>query len=202
MEPKYFLDAVFYQKSIYDIVSLLYLWLAKQPVFSMKYWHSWLLLKMQKKTPLSVINSNVNISWREQVDWPTKGTGGSQQHKCLIFDGKQHPKNIWFLIQLEFKSEKNNWDLENYRKSLKNSFFLHTQIFGRHMGHFQTLLDFNCCMIEQVKFQRYNVDIEMSEDRGEFAIRHSKVEFSWWTSMVMKKHHLLIIDIRLLWIQN
>ena len=155
-----------------------------------------------KKTPLSVINSNVNISWREQVDWPTKGTGGSQQHKCLIFDGKQHPKNIWFLIQLEFKSEKNNWDLENYRKSLKNSFFLHTQIFGRHMGHFQTLLDFNCCMIEQVKFQRYNVDIEMSEDRGEFAIRHSKVEFSWWTSMVMKKHHLLIIDIRLLRIQN
>ena len=26
----------------------------------------------------------------------TKGTGGLQHHKFLIFDGKQHPKNIWF----------------------------------------------------------------------------------------------------------
>jgi hypothetical protein len=30
------------------------------------------------------------------VVWPTKGTGGLQHHKFLIFDGKQHPKNIWF----------------------------------------------------------------------------------------------------------
>ena len=27
---------------------------------------------------------------------PTKGTRGLQHHKFLIFDGKQHPKNIWF----------------------------------------------------------------------------------------------------------
>ena len=27
---------------------------------------------------------------------PTKGTGGLEHHKFLIFDGKQHPKNIWF----------------------------------------------------------------------------------------------------------
>ena len=25
---------------------------------------------------------------------PTKGTGGLKHHKFLIFDGKQHPKNI------------------------------------------------------------------------------------------------------------
>ena len=43
---KYFKNAIFHQKSkIYDVVSLLYLWLAKQPVLSMKYWHGWLLLK-------------------------------------------------------------------------------------------------------------------------------------------------------------
>ena len=39
----------------------------------------------------SVITSLVNISWREQVFWPTKGTRGLQHHKFLIFDGKQHP---------------------------------------------------------------------------------------------------------------
>jgi hypothetical protein len=44
----------------------------------------------------SVINSRVNISCRERVFWPTKGTGGLQHHIFLIFDGKQHPKNIWF----------------------------------------------------------------------------------------------------------
>ena len=37
---------------------------------------------------------------RNQIEhrffWPTKGTGGLQHHKFLIFDGKQHPKNIWF----------------------------------------------------------------------------------------------------------
>ena len=44
----------------------------------------------------SVITNHVNISWREQVVWPTKGTRGLQRHKFLIFDGKQHPKNIWF----------------------------------------------------------------------------------------------------------
>ena len=47
------------------------------------------------KTPFSVITSHVNISWREWVVWPTKGKGGLQ-HPFLIFDGKQHPKNIWF----------------------------------------------------------------------------------------------------------
>ena len=30
------------------------------------------------------------------VFWPTKGTGGLQHHKFLIFDGKQHPKKIGF----------------------------------------------------------------------------------------------------------
>jgi hypothetical protein len=42
----------------------------------------------------SVITSHVSISCRELVVWPTKG--GLQYHKFLIFDGKQHPKNIWF----------------------------------------------------------------------------------------------------------
>ena len=45
---------------------------------------------------ISLITSHVNISWREQVVWPTKGTGALQHHKFLIFDGKQHPKKIWF----------------------------------------------------------------------------------------------------------
>ena len=44
----------------------------------------------------SVITSCVNILLRGQVFWPTKGTGGLQQHSFLIFDGKQHPKNVWF----------------------------------------------------------------------------------------------------------
>ena len=46
--------------------------------------------------PLSVITSHVHISWRERVVWSTKGTGVLQNQKFLIFDGKQHPKNIWF----------------------------------------------------------------------------------------------------------
>ena len=54
-----------------------------------------LQLKTHEKA-FSVITSHVNISWRERVVWPTKGTGGLQHHKFLIFDGKQHPKNIWF----------------------------------------------------------------------------------------------------------
>ena len=44
----------------------------------------------------SIIARHVIISWREWVVWPTKGTGGLQSHKFLIFDDKQHPKNIWF----------------------------------------------------------------------------------------------------------
>jgi hypothetical protein len=55
----------------------------------------WLLLKISSKG-VSVITSRVNISWRGWVFWPTKGTGGLQHHIFLIFDGKQHPKNIWF----------------------------------------------------------------------------------------------------------
>ena len=54
-----------------------------------------LQLKTHEKA-FSVITSHVNISWREQVVWPTKGTGGLQHHNFLIFDEKQHPKNIWF----------------------------------------------------------------------------------------------------------
>ena len=38
----------------------------------------------------------VNISCRERVFWPTKGTGGLQHHIFFIFDGKQHPNNNWF----------------------------------------------------------------------------------------------------------
>ena len=30
----------------------------------------------------------VNISWREQVFWPTKCTGGLQHHKFSIYDEK------------------------------------------------------------------------------------------------------------------
>ena len=44
----------------------------------------------------SVITNRVNISCRGQVFWPTKITGGLEHHTFLIFDGKQHPKNIWF----------------------------------------------------------------------------------------------------------
>ena len=61
----------------------------------MKYWPGWLLLKSHFQA-FSVITSRVNISCREQVFWPTKGTGGLQHHKFLIFEGKHHPKNIWF----------------------------------------------------------------------------------------------------------
>jgi hypothetical protein len=32
----------------------------------------------------SVITSRVNISWRGQVFWPTKGTGGLQHHIFLF----------------------------------------------------------------------------------------------------------------------
>ena len=39
---------------------------------------------------LSVIISHVNISWREQIVWSTKGTGVLQNQKFLIFDGKQY----------------------------------------------------------------------------------------------------------------
>ena len=42
-----------------------------------------------------VITSRVNISCREQVFFGF-GPGGLQYHIFLIFDGKQHPKNIWF----------------------------------------------------------------------------------------------------------
>ena len=44
----------------------------------------------------SVITSCVNISCRALVFRPTKGTGGLQHYKFLIFDGKQHPEKIWF----------------------------------------------------------------------------------------------------------
>ena len=44
----------------------------------------------------SVITSRVNISCRELVFWQTKGAGGLKHHIFLFFDGKQHPKNIWF----------------------------------------------------------------------------------------------------------
>jgi hypothetical protein len=50
---------------------------------------------MHKKA-FSVINSHVNISWRQRVVLSTKGTGGIQHHEFFIFDGKQHPKNILF----------------------------------------------------------------------------------------------------------
>ena len=40
----------------------------------------------------SVITSRVNISCRGRVFWPTKGTGGLQHLKFLIFDGKQYPE--------------------------------------------------------------------------------------------------------------
>ena len=36
------------------------------------------------KMLFSVITSHVNISWREQVVWPTKGTGGLQHYKFLM----------------------------------------------------------------------------------------------------------------------
>ena len=54
----------------------------------------WLLLKSRFQA-FSVITSRVNNSCRGRVFWPTKGTGGLQNH-FLIFDGKQHPENIWF----------------------------------------------------------------------------------------------------------
>ena len=90
---RYFQDAVFHQESkICNVVSLLYLWLPKKPVLYMKYWQGWFLLENN----FSVITSRVNISCRARVFWPAKGTGGLQHHKFSIFDGKQHPENIWF----------------------------------------------------------------------------------------------------------
>ena len=55
----------------------------------------------------SVITSRVNIAWRERVVWPTKGTGGLQYHKFLIFDGKQHPKNIPWMLKSVAKIHRN-----------------------------------------------------------------------------------------------
>ena len=53
----------------------------------------WLALKMLENAFL-VLTRHVNISCRRQVVWPTKGKGGLKHHNFLIFDGKQHPKNI------------------------------------------------------------------------------------------------------------
>ena len=54
-----------------------------------------LLLKTPENA-FSVLTSRVNISCRGRVVWPTKGTGGLKHHNFFIFDGKMHPKNIWF----------------------------------------------------------------------------------------------------------
>ena len=45
--------------------------------------------------PENAIFSN-NQPCQYFIVWPTKGTGGLQHHNFLIFDGKQHPENIWF----------------------------------------------------------------------------------------------------------
>ena len=49
----------------------------------------------QATRPLHEILTRLVII-RGRVVWPTKGTGGLKHNKFLIFDGKQHPKNIWF----------------------------------------------------------------------------------------------------------
>ena len=47
--------------------------------------------------PFSEIIFYFIISWRGWVfGQPMNGTGGLQHHKFLVFDGKQHPKNICF----------------------------------------------------------------------------------------------------------
>ena len=75
---KCFKDGAFHQKSkIYDVLTF-------KPLVP--------LVGLPKA--FSIIASHVNISWRGRVFWPTKGTGGLQHDIVLIFDGKQHPKNI------------------------------------------------------------------------------------------------------------
>ena len=56
-------------------------------------------LVITEKSFSGIFSNNAALSIVHVDDgffWPTKGTGGLQHHKFLIFDGKQHPKNIWF----------------------------------------------------------------------------------------------------------
>ena len=59
-------------------------WLANKPVFSMKYWHGWLVV-ITVSTWKGVFSNNQPFSWRERVHWPTKGTGGLQHHIFFYF---------------------------------------------------------------------------------------------------------------------
>ena len=72
---KFFQDAVFLQKSnIYDVVSLLNLWWTKKTC-SLHEILTWLVITEKTEN--------------------TKGAGGLQNHKILIFDGKQHILKIF-----------------------------------------------------------------------------------------------------------
>ena len=56
--------------------SLLYLWLAKKTRLQHEI-PTWMVIS-------EVVFSNVNISCRGRVFWPTKGTGDSQHYEFLI----------------------------------------------------------------------------------------------------------------------
>ena len=79
---------VFHQKSkIYDVVCLMFLWWVKKPVLSMNCWHGWLLLKTTSSQPCQYFMERTGFLAQQTYRRLTKS---------WIFDGKQHPKNIWF----------------------------------------------------------------------------------------------------------
>ena len=59
------------------------------------------------------------------VFWPTKGTGGLQHHKALIFDGKQHPKNK-YLVPWMLKSPLTS-DPKNISSNTYNTYLTRTR---------------------------------------------------------------------------
>ena len=83
---KFFYNAVFRQKSNkYDVVSL------PVPLVSQK------TCPPREILTRLIIIETTHISLRDRIfGQPKKGTGGLKLNNFFIFDGKQHPKNIWF----------------------------------------------------------------------------------------------------------
>ena len=55
-----------------------------------------LLAEKSREKAFSIITSHVNIRVEDGFFGQRKVSGGFQHRKFLTFDGKQHPKNIWF----------------------------------------------------------------------------------------------------------
>ena len=109
---KYFEEAVFHQKSkIYDVVSLLYLWLAKKPILSMKYWYGWLLLKM----PVLDVFSNNQLCQYFMERMGFIGQPKVQEAYNIIF--------FWFLMENSIPKLFGSVDVKNtpdFSSSCKN----------------------------------------------------------------------------------